>query len=281
MQRTKIFLLVFLLSFLVFSNIVFAKNLTVYDDDETFWNTTNWGSGSIGTPTLYEELTIVKTGISSTKSYGNSGSGSQGVIYHDFVAHQNWGNYTVLTFWIYGANSGNNIDLTMRGTTGGDYVEKIFNDNFVGWMIFSVILDKDWSGWSGSSGNFQKTDVSQIAFGNLGVSVFYLDNLYVSDNIDTQENVYITNITDFFNATLFSSDQFISYISLLVVLIVLFSLSLKFYPIANIISLLVLLVLLTKYLQILNVTTGNFGYHILIIGSCLILFSLVFAMRKL
>lgn len=107
--------------------------LVLYDDDETYWTAS--GSGC----SVSEETTIVKRGTSSAKVIFSSSPQYAG-IYHLYGSSQDWSKYDILSFWFYGANTGNTWRIALGGATSSDTIfgssdqmYYTFIDNFTGW----------------------------------------------------------------------------------------------------------------------------------------------------
>ncbi|WP_309492323.1 carbohydrate binding domain-containing protein [Candidatus Hecatella orcuttiae] len=104
----------------------------LYDDDEAFWSTTGWGSGS-SAASLTEESTVVKKGTSSAKVSQTSGSYDVFGIYHSWAAGQDWSGYEFVALWLYGSNSGGKMALDIRAPDASNKYFAYIDDTWTGW----------------------------------------------------------------------------------------------------------------------------------------------------
>lgn len=124
----------------------------------------------------------------------NIPSGGWGGFTHIFEqsgawVSQDWHAYTGVSFWIYGTNSGGdvNIDIFDNKTTTGDSCERftfIFKDDFSGWKYFKVPWEyfsrKGWQPGGAPNDGLTLTEVWGYAFGfpaNTGAKTIYIDNV--------------------------------------------------------------------------------------------------------
>jgi beta-glucanase (GH16 family) len=124
----------------------------------------------------------------------NIASGGWGGFTHAFEANgewvsQDWHAYTGVSFWMYGANTGGdvNIDVFDNKTTTGDSCERytfIFKDDFSGWKYIKVPWEyftrKSWQPGGAPNDGLTLTEVWAYAFGfpaNTGAATVYFDNV--------------------------------------------------------------------------------------------------------
>ncbi|MEM4726223.1 MAG: hypothetical protein QXG63_04715, partial [Nitrososphaerales archaeon] len=130
--------------------------IVVYDDDETIWSPYQAGSGSYGV-VLSEETTTVSKGSSSLKMAIGSGSYASVGCRREFSNTQDWSTYDFLCLYIYGANTGTNINVVIGAPTLADQFYWLIVDNFTGWRRFILPLRK-----AGKVGNPNWSTVGSI-----------------------------------------------------------------------------------------------------------------------
>lgn len=105
----------------------------IYDDDESFWSLSNYGSGSFNWSSIEE--TIVKTnGYSSLKIFKEAGSKAGFVLDHNYDTAEDFSDTNYFSVDVYGNNSGNVIFVRLASTpTFTSYYTYQIVDNFTGW----------------------------------------------------------------------------------------------------------------------------------------------------
>ncbi|HEX3053680.1 MAG TPA: glycoside hydrolase family 3 N-terminal domain-containing protein [Aggregatilineaceae bacterium] len=113
---------------------------------------------------------------------------------------QDWSGYTDLTFWLYGANSGTQIQVEIFDNRApdstADSAERWFyriTDDFTGWQFFSIPLvdfqrRTDWQPGGAPDDGLGLTEVNAYAFSfpaGVGAQVNYLDNIALSGSSGT------------------------------------------------------------------------------------------------
>ncbi len=122
----------------------------LYDDDETYWAVTSWGAGTIGAPTVSEELTEKIKGTSSTEIIVPAGALGRSGVKHIYGPAADWSAKEFMCLYIYGANSGTFMILAQ--TAGGNYFLHTITDNWTGWKrlvipfeVFTITGAPDWA----------------------------------------------------------------------------------------------------------------------------------------
>lgn len=129
----------------------------LYEDDETFWTVTQTGSGSIGI-TFTEDTVNQKKGSSCGNIAIGAGSYNEVYIIHNFVA-EDWSKYDLLSFWVYGANTGYQHQFYINDGSG-NFNRYFFTDSFTGWRRIIFLLRQP----SSSSGTVNFTNITQVRF---------------------------------------------------------------------------------------------------------------------
>jgi hypothetical protein len=60
-----------------------------------------------------------------------------GTTGHNLIPNQDWSAYDGFSFWMYGANSGTSMKLTITDD-GGEGFEAVFTDDAAGWQLISL-----------------------------------------------------------------------------------------------------------------------------------------------
>lgn len=135
----------------VISEKTYIVNEILYDDDESFWGTADFGTGNIATK-ITEETGIVNEGSSSLRINVSSGSNALWAVRHSYGLNQNWSNFEAITIYWYGTNSSNSVRIRIHTSDGQHYFFSDFTDNSSGWTQitksfeeFARIGSPDWS----------------------------------------------------------------------------------------------------------------------------------------
>lgn len=172
---------------------VMVLDTSIVDDrQEDFWNSSCWGTGTIGAPILSSNTEIIKHGIDSLKVEIPSGNCKRASISHVFDPVQDWSNAKYVILYLYGRNTSQVIDLLIIDSTDKAQRWEI-KDDFLGWRQLIIPLNSDlgWTDW-GEPGFTQLSDVQRIELRftpNVG-DVWFLDHIKVREILlkSTEQN---------------------------------------------------------------------------------------------
>jgi len=143
-----------------------ASVIEIFDDDCTIWD---WKSSVFGAT----ERQIVKKGAYSLKVTWEN---ENGAIYYNF-AGQDWSANEHVSFYVYGAGSGDIMLLQLRsmGPAVEDWAQYRWRDDFEGWRRLTFELRKP----TLTSGFFNLCDVCQVVLKSLRKTdaILYFDYL--------------------------------------------------------------------------------------------------------
>lgn len=114
-----------------------SNNLTLDGSNQTaFW--------TAATASKTDQMTISNdnntiAGNASLKISLN-GTGNM-VIEHIYKTPQNWGNYSFVSFYLYGENTSKSITITFHTNGWVDYYAAAIKDNFTGWKEIQIPMD--------------------------------------------------------------------------------------------------------------------------------------------
>ena len=110
-----------------------ARALVIADDGQTaYWSNYSNGSGSYGI-TLSDETTIKSTGANSLKLVVGSGSSSAVGVTKSLGGNQDWSMYEFVSLYVYGANSGNTLDIVFYNAATTSSFHWTTTDNWTSW----------------------------------------------------------------------------------------------------------------------------------------------------
>lgn len=134
--------------------------------------------------TINISKTIKQAGTGSVKMvFSNTDYCGFGVDY--MAAKKNWYQFTYITFYMYGANTGNSVRMEIADNSGERFVNTL-PDNFVGWKKFKLNFSSftrrtDWQPVGAPDDGFTKTAIEGLSFApvNLGAGTWYFDQITI------------------------------------------------------------------------------------------------------
>jgi len=148
---------------------VVDNEIIVYDDDETNWNITGWGTGGAidqATATIAEDTGIKYSGTSSAKSYAPDAGDSLHLVSHYTPSSPiDISGATHMGVWIYGSNSGKNISIYMYSPDGNSNRSwsQPWTDDFTGWKYHEIETGSHTNS-GGVENVWKKSNIYRIAF---------------------------------------------------------------------------------------------------------------------
>ena len=114
------------------STIEVAPTVLADDTGSAYWLSVNGFTTS-------DDSTTKMIGTDSF-SFVSDGVTSSPYIRHVYGSNQNWSTYDILSFWLYGANTGKTMTLAFNTVDWTNYYSYQITDNFTGWQIFHILL---------------------------------------------------------------------------------------------------------------------------------------------
>jgi len=144
---------------------------------QTFWNSSSWGEGNIGTPIMSDIVDVVKSGYMSLKIEIPPGNNSRANIFHKFSSIQDWSKNEYIILQFYGQCTNKAIEFVIKDAKGKKQWW-IFKDEFLGWKQLTIPLNSS-LGWKQSD---DYTDLSNIQSIDLHFTpelgdIFFLDKI--------------------------------------------------------------------------------------------------------
>ena len=143
-----------------------------------------WINGSIGgVLTLSVDSVEKQHGNNSLKMTFIDDDTHSMTIYHDYAGDQDFTGYAYISFWWYGANTGQNMYIDFINEVYDDYSDgytRTFIDNFTGWQYFHILR----SAFSTFGTPTGWNHIRSVVIGNTDVetsAVWRLDYLTVDD----------------------------------------------------------------------------------------------------
>ena len=135
-----------------------------------------------------------------------------GGLNHSFSATQDWSNYDGFSFWFYGSNTGNTIELELwdGGTSGptSERFEQEFVDDVAGWRLFKV----DFSDFEYAT-DYQPNpangilDLNEMWGYNFGIVTSPSSGEFIIDNVELYSYTPLELIVDFSNETFLVGEE--------------------------------------------------------------------------